>query len=94
MKIKLIRNFALVFLALAFASGCANVEEMSSIRATAEKALAEAKSAYARANSAHHIASEAAYEAKQASGGVASALECCNDNAQRLDRMFEKAMAK
>ena len=46
------------------------------------------------ANNAHSVASEAAYAASQAQADATAALNCCNDNAARMDRMFEKAMMK
>ena len=93
MQTKFVRNlaFALIFIG---ASGCSNHVALESAQATADAALAEAKAANAKASSAHSLASEAAYEAKQAQNSASGALECCNDNAGRLDRMFEKAMLK
>ncbi|MFB3091307.1 MAG: alanine-zipper protein, partial [Gammaproteobacteria bacterium] len=61
---------------------------------TANAALAEAQAASGAANNAFTIASEASYAASQAQADATAALECCNDNAARLDRMFEKAMVK
>jgi len=63
-------------------------------QSTANAALAEAQAASSAANNAFTIASEASYAASQAQADATAALECCNDNAARLDRMFEKAMVK
>lgn len=93
MQHRFIKNFILA-LALGVISGCTNIEHINAIQATADAALAEAKAATAKANGAHNIASEAAYAADQADTKAVSALNCCNDNASRLDRMFEKAMSK
>jgi len=93
MQAKLTRIIALAFV-LTLASGCATTEQLNAIQASANAAMAEAQSATARANNAHTIASEAAYAASQAQADATAALECCNDNAARMDRMFEKAMMK
>ncbi len=93
MKIKLTKIFALA-LVLGFAGGCADMTQMDAIKATADAALAEAQSASAKANNALNVASEASYAATQAQADATAALECCNDNSARMDRMFEKAMMK
>lgn len=94
MKTKLVKISALA-LALGLIGGCgATQEQLDEVRSTAETALAEAKSAQQRADNAHSVASEAAYAASEAQKSVQTALDCCNENSARLDRMFEKAMAK
>ena len=93
MQNKLTKIFALA-LVLGFAGGCADMAAVEKAQATANAALAEAQSASGAANNALGVASEAAYAASQAQADATAALECCNDNAARLDRMFEKAMMK
>lgn len=94
MKTKLVKISALA-LALGLIGGCGvTQEQLDEVRATAETALSEAKAAQSRADNAHEVASEAGYAASEAQKSVQTALECCNENAARLDRMFEKAMAK
>ena len=93
MQIKLTKIFALA-LVLGFAGGCADMTRIDAIEATANAALAEAQSASGQANNAMNVGSEAAYAASQAQADATAALECCNDNAARMDRMFEKAMVK
>ncbi len=88
-KLTKIFVFALV---LGFAGGCADMAAVQKAQATADAALAEAQLASSQANNALNVASEAAYAASQAD--PTAALECCNDNSARLDRMFEKAMMK
>jgi hypothetical protein len=56
--------------------------------------MARANDAYNLAQNAHTVGSEAAYAADQATRSAEAALACCNENASRLDRMFEKAMMK
>ena len=62
--------------------------------ANAAAALAKANDAYNLATNAREIASEASYAAEQAQNTADAAMECCNENSQKLDRMFEKAMMK
>ena len=93
MLIKLTKIFALA-LVLGFAGGCADMTAVENAQSTADAALAEAKHASAQANNAMNVASEAAYASSQAQADATAALECCNDNSARLDRMFEKAMMK
>ncbi len=93
MQNKLTRIFLLA-LVLGFVGGCADPKRLDAIEATANKALANANSAAGAANNALGVASEAAYAATQAQADATAALECCNDNAVRMDRMFEKAMMK
>lgn len=94
MKTKLVKISALA-LALGLVGGCGvTQEQLDEVRATADTALSEARAAQVRANNAHTVASEAAYAASEAQGSLQTALECCNENSARLDRMFEKAMMK
>lgn len=94
MKMKLVKISALA-MTLGLLTGCGvTQEQLDAVRTTAETALTEARSAQARADNAHEVASEAAYAASEAQKSVQAALDCCNENSARLDRMFEKAMAK
>ena len=93
MLIKITKIFALA-LVLGFAGGCADMAAVERAQASADAALAEAQHASGQANNAMNVASEAAYAASQAQADATAALECCNDNSARLDRMFEKAMMK
>ncbi len=94
MKTKLAKVSVLAMV-LGLAGGCGvTQEQLDEVRGTAETALSEARAAQARADNAHEVASEAAYAASEAQKGVQTALDCCNENSARLDRMFEKAMAK
>ncbi len=81
-------------LSLAMLGGCADMTQLDEVKATAAAAMAKANDAYNLASTGHGIASEAAYAAQQAQATANAALECCNDNSQKLDRMFEKAMMK
>ncbi|MBL1142456.1 MAG: hypothetical protein HND53_10530 [Proteobacteria bacterium] len=81
-------------LSLAMLGGCADMTQIDAAKAQAAAAMAKATDAYNLASTAHGIASEGAYAAQQAQATADAALECCNANSQKLDRMFEKAMMK
>lgn len=82
-------------MALGLLAGCGvTQEQLDEVRAIAERAQSQAASAQSRADNAHTVASEATYAASEAQKSVQTALECCNENRARLDRMFERAMAK
>ena len=93
MQAKLTKIIALAFV-LTLAGGCATTEQLMAIQASADAAMAAAQQAQGAANNALTVASEAAYAASQAQADATAALECCNDNSARMDRMFEKAMMK
>lgn len=83
-----------IALSLALLGGCADMTQIEEAKAEAAAAMAKATEAYNLATLGHGIASEAAYAAQQAQATADAALECCNNNSQKLDRMFEKAMMK
>ena len=93
MQTKLLK-ISVLALSLGMLGGCADMSKIDAIKATADAALAKATDAYNLAQNAHTVASEAAYNATQAQTNAQTALECCNDNTSRLDKMFEKAMMK
>ena len=86
-----ITKIATLALALGMLGGCAAPPVDSS---AIDAAMAKATDAYNLATEARQIASDASYAASQAQATADSALECCNQNSQKLDRMFEKAMMK
>ena len=81
-------------MSLALLGGCADTTQIEQVQAAADAAMERANDAYNLAQNAHTVASEAAYAADQAQKDAQAALACCNENASRLDRMFEKAMMK
>lgn len=93
MQTKLIK-ISVLALSLGLVGGCADMSQIDAIKAQANAALSKATDAYNLAQNAHTVASEAAYNATQAQKTAQTALECCNENSSRLDRMFEKAMMK
>ena len=86
-----ITKIAALALALGMLGGCAAPPVDSS---AIDAAMAKATDAYNLATEARQIASDASYAASQAQATADSAFECCNQNSQKLDRMFEKAMMK
>ncbi len=90
MQSKIIK-ISILALSLGMLGGCAAPAVDNSV---AEAALAKAQDAYNLATNAHEMASEASYAAGQAQNTADAAMECCNQNSQKLDRMFEKAMMK
>ncbi|MFT5425986.1 MAG: hypothetical protein ACI9ZT_000927 [Gammaproteobacteria bacterium] len=93
MLIKTTKIFALV-LVIGLTGGCADMTQMNALKATADAALSEAQSASAAARNALTVAGDANVAAAKAQADATAALQCCNDNTARLDRMFEKAMMK
>ena len=81
-------------LSLAMLGGCADIAQVEEAKAAAAEAMAAANDAYQLAQSASINATEAGYAASKAQETADAALACCNDNSSKLDRMFEKAMAK
>ncbi len=88
----------IIALALGMLGGCADVArtntQLDEARAAAAAAKAKADDAYKLAQSANEVASEAAYNATQAQKTADSALDCCNKNSSKIERMFKKAMRK
>lgn len=94
MQTKFIKMSVLA-IAVVLTSGCAaDLQRVEEAQATANAALEEAKAATAQVSGVRTIASDAAYAAAKAQDDATAALQCCNDNSSRLDRMFQKAMKK
>jgi len=94
MQTKLIKISVLAF-SIGLIGGCADLTtQVEANTAAAAAAQAKANDAYGLAQIANTVASEAAYNATEAQKSAEAALSCCNDNANKLGRMFEKAMMK
>tara|TARA_R110002072_G_scaffold97995_2_gene215746 strand:+ start:28965 stop:29258 length:294 start_codon:yes stop_codon:yes gene_type:complete len=97
MQTKIIKVGVLA-LSLAMLGGCGNMKQMQAdidaANTAASAAMSKATEAYNLASKGHGIASEAALAASKAQATADSALECCNANSAKIDRMFEKAMMK
>lgn len=90
-------------LSLGVLGGCATVskEEFEAVRATANKAAADATAAKATADNAAAAAAKAqasADAAKSSAEAAKSSAEasnaCCRDTQTKIDRMFKKSMYK
>lgn len=75
-------------------AGCATTGQLEEVRATANNALSEARAAGAKADEAANAANSAMGAVEGAQRAADNAQACCNDNADKLDRMFERAMRK
>ena len=91
MQLKIMK-ISILALSLGILAGCAAPAAIDD--GTADAALSKATAAYNLATDARQMASEASYAAEQAQNTADAAMECCNQNSQKLDRMFEKAMMK
>jgi len=87
-------KISVLALSMGLVGGCADMTQVEAAKAAADAAMARANDAYNLAQNAHTVGSEAAYAADQASRNAQAALECCNANSSRMDKMFEKAMMK
>ncbi len=90
-----------IALTLGLAAGCANTSAIDEVRATAERAAADAAAAKSAADAARsaadrasQMASSAQSTASQALSAAQGAQSCCDANRERLERMFQKSMSK
>jgi hypothetical protein len=87
-------KISVLALSMGLVGGCADMTQVEAAKAAADAAMARANDAYNLAQNAHTVASEASYASEQATKNATAALECCNANSSRMDKMFEKAMMK
>jgi hypothetical protein len=82
-------------LVLGLLGGCAATpQQIDEVKAMAQKAMDTANDANGTANNALSTANEALDTARKAQSAAENALDCCNANSSKIDRMFEKAMRK
>lgn len=95
MQTRLIK-VAIIAASLAITSGCATItpEQLAEVKAMAMSAAGDANQAIGTANNALSVANDANSAAQSAQSTAELALECCNANSTKLDRMFQKAMMK
>ncbi|MCG8325851.1 MAG: Lpp/OprI family alanine-zipper lipoprotein [Thiotrichales bacterium] len=95
MQTKLVKA-SLLAISVALLGGCSTitVEQLNEVRSIATSAAADANQAMGIANNALNASNEANLTALEAQRTAELALECCNDNSSKLDRMFQKAMMK
>ncbi len=92
MKRTLIKTASLVMVFGLLMSGCASTptEEPAPEEPTTPAMTEDTGTA----NRALAVANEALDAARQAQSAAETALECCNENSTKLDRLFERTMAK
>lgn len=97
-----LRTLALC-LPLVFVAACSTVspEQLSAVEAKATSAMSEARSAASTASNAmkaaqaaQAAADAAAATANSAKSTAEAAMSCCNENKDRIERMFEQTMKK
>lgn len=95
MQTKLVK-VTLLATSIILLGGCSTItqEQLAEVRSIATSAAADANQAMGQANNALQVANEANITAIEAQKTSELALECCNQNSQKLDRMFQKAMMK
>jgi len=95
MHSKLFRTSILALSAL-FVGACAPVglEKTAEIENMARQALSEARDAAEKADNALSVASEASYSATKAQSTAESALNCCNENSDKIDRALDRVTRK
>lgn len=94
MQTKIVKATVLA-LSLGMIGGCAEMAaQIEQAKASAAEALARANDAYDLAQNASNTANEAAFAASEAQAAADAAQQCCNENSDKMDRMFEKAMMK
>lgn len=86
---------------LAMAAGCATTSQLEEVKATADRAAADAaaaastvEAARAAADRAAQAASSAQSTADQALSAATEAQACCKANRESMERMFQKSMSK
>ena len=94
MKKTALRASALV-LFVAMAAGCATTG-LDDVKATADRAAAEAAAEAARASAdrASQAAAAAQSTADRALSAATEAQACCEANRESMERMFKKSMSK
>jgi len=100
MKKTALRASALV-LFVALAAGCATTSEFDDVKATADRAAADASAAASAAEAARAAADRASQAASSAQSTADRALSaatesqaCCEANRESMERMFQKSMSK
>jgi hypothetical protein len=85
-----------IAIAIGILAGCANVtpEQLQAVDSKATSAMAEARKASSAAAAADAKAQTATDMAANAQTAADAAMSCCNDNKDRIERMFEQMMKK
>ncbi|MDC0178917.1 alanine-zipper protein [Woeseiaceae bacterium] len=101
MMIKNVLKVSAIVIVLGIASGCVGLPEVQRAQAAADSAARAAaaaqsiaEAARATADSATQAAANAQSTADQALSTATEAQTCCDDNRNRLERVFQKTMSK
>lgn len=96
MQFKVVTRVAAIVVAAGLMTACETItkEQFDAVSQTANNALSEARAAQGAANNALNRASEAAEAARRAQSTADAAQACCNDNSEKIDRMFNQTMRK
>lgn len=98
--LNLVYKCGLAIAIVIFASSCATTAEtdlramVEQAQQTAEAARDQAQSADDKASRALETAQAADQKASEAQSAARSAQTCCDENRERLDRMFERSQQK
>ncbi len=79
---------------LAFLRATVKPDQLAAVEAKISSAMSEARSASSTAKNALAAATAASEAAAKAQATADDALSCCNDNKNRIERMFEQTMKK
>lgn len=87
-------KIAMLVMIVGLASGCATTEHVNRVEASAAQAQQAASDAAAKADRALQSAQEAAAKADRALQAAEDAKTCCQQNSEKINRIFEKSMQK
>ena len=95
-ELSLAVRVAIVAVVATSLTACATVkpEQLAAVDAKATSAMSEARSAVSTANNAMAAATAASEAAAKAQSTADAGMTCCTENKDRIERMFEKTMAK
>jgi Flp pilus assembly protein TadG len=101
MMIKNVLKVSAIMLVLGITSGCVGLPEIKRAQAAADSAAraaaaaqSMAETARATADSSAQAAANAQSTADQALSTATEAQTCCDDNRNRLERIFQKTISK
>ena len=101
MMIKNVLKVSAIVIVLGMASGCVGLAELERAQTTADSAARAAAAAQSMAEAARATADRAAQAAANAQSTADQALStateaqtCCDDNRNRLERIFQKTISK
>lgn len=96
MKVKILKAGSVAVLAMfgALAVGCASTGDLNKVKATAQDAQQTAQQAMQTANHANQTALEAHSAASSAQSTANQALSLAQQNAEKMNRMYQHSQRK